>query len=75
MIRPLLEVADVPEAEDSHSDGYEDRIKDVEEIFVRDQISTIALQILDHTEDAADQDHAAGCVQNDEVSLLWSAFC
>lgn len=63
-----FKVLDVPEQKDDHHYCHENRIEDVEEDLMRDQIATIALQVLDHSENAPDQDEAARSVQHIQVS-------
>ena len=59
---------DIPNQEDDHYGRHQDRIENVEEYLVRNQVPSVALQVFDDSENASDQDDGAGRIQNPEVS-------
>ena len=59
-----LEVVDVKYEKDGHDQGHEQSIEDVEEELMRDEVSSVPLDVLDHTKDASHQDDDADAVQD-----------
>lgn len=57
----------VPREQD-HRSQHEASVKNVEEPFVRDQISVIPLSVLGQTEDRSDQNECAAAVQGVKMS-------
>ena len=64
-----LQIADVPDGEDSHDYGHQESIHNVDEDFVRYQIAIVTLEILHDSEDGPDQDQRARYVEDVEMSL------
>lgn len=73
LVSPALvlgfEMLDVPDQEDYHDGCHENSIEDVEEDLMRDKVSSVALKILDDSENASDKDNGARCVKNPEISF------
>lgn len=58
----------IPNQEDCHDYSHKERIEHIEKHLVGDEITAVALEVLDDSKDAADQNNGAGGVQNVQVS-------